>query len=231
MVDGITGSGKSTILKAVHEWAQESGFRIFHLRDWSNEEPPQFETLREFDIYFTYEPTRTWVGAAIRYELSREDEPYGGEELAHAFALDRQINYRRFIIPALREGKTIIQDRGVSSSLVYQPIMPQSVPLETVMALPGNTLALHHAPDALILTKLPAQVAYERLEQRDEESKGVFTHLTFLQKQEERFASEWLKNIFTSHGTRVYELDTSQTLEESQRQARKLIERILNDYA
>ena len=227
MVDGMTGSGKSTVINAVQTWAQSCDHTIFSLNDWQQDEPPRFEDIPDYDIYFTYEPTRTWVGRAIRYELSRADEPYGGEELAHAFALDRQIMYRRLIIPALQAGKMIIQDRGVSSSLVYQPVMPDSVPLETVKALPGNALALEHAPDALILTKLSAQIAHTRLQTRAGDSKGVFMNLDFLKKQEERFASTWLKELFEQHGSKLFTLDTSGTMEESRQAATDLIDHIL----
>lgn len=227
MVDGLTGSGKSTILNAVHAWAISCGHRIWRLQDWKESVPPRFEDIADFDVYFTYEPTRTWVGSAIRYELSREDEPYGGEELAHAFALDREISYRRLIIPALNAGKTIIQDRGVGSSLVYQPVMKNSVPLETVLALPGNTLALQNAPDALILTRLDPKIAMARIKARSDDSKGVFADLDFIKTQSERFASSWFKGLFEAQGTRVFELDTSGTLEESQSRATQLIEKIL----
>jgi len=227
MIDGILGSGKSTILKTIHEWAQTCEHKTFRLQDWTQAQPPRFEDISEFDVYFTYEPTRTWVGSAIRYELSREDEPYGGEELAHAFALDRQIMYRRLIIPALNAGKTIIQDRGVSSSLALQPVMNKTLSLEKIMELPGNRLALSYAPDILILTRVEAETAFERIQKRNEESKGVFADLSFLKQQEERFASEWFKDLFASRGTRIVELDTSGSLEKTQKQAAQLINHLL----
>jgi len=227
MVDGIAGSGKSTVLKSVHTWAQESDHRIFRLIDWNEPAPPRYEDVSDYDLYFTYEPTRNWVGGAIRYELSREDHPYGGTELADAFALDRQIMYRRLIIPALEAGKIVIQDRGVSSSLVYQPIMPQSVPLEEVMNLPGNQLALAYAPDALILTRIPAELAHARIHARTDEAKGVFAQLDFLKQLEERFQEPWLKELFETRGTTLHTLDTSGTLEETNTQATQLIQSIL----
>ena len=227
IVDGIAGSGKSTVLKSVHAWAEDCDHRIFHLSDWESLEPPTYDQVRDNDVFFTYEPTRTWVGSTIRYELSREDNPYGGEELAHAFALDRQIMYRRLIIPALEDGKTIIQDRGVSSSLVYQPIMPNSVPLETIIKLPGNQLALEHAPNALILATVTAQVAHERIQNRDDDSKGVFANPEFLKKLEHRFKETWFRELFESRGTSIFELDTGGTLEDSSKRATNLVNHIL----
>ena len=226
IVDGITGSGKSTVLRSVDAWAQDCEHRVFRLNDWKEPAPPTFEDIPDYDVYFTYEPTRSWVGAAIRYELSRADLPYGGEELAHAFALDRQMMYKRLIIPALKAGKTIIQDRGVSSSLVYQPIMDRSVPLETIMNLPGNKLALENVPTALILTSISANQAHERIKSRSDESKGVFVELEFLKKQEERYKSKWLRELFTSKGTDIFDLDTSDSLEQTNARAKQLIDHI-----
>lgn len=228
MIDGIAGSGKSTILRAVQNWAESCGHKIFRLSDWQDVAPPKFEQVSDFDVYFTYEPTRSWIGRAIRYELSRADDPYGGEELAHAFALDRQMMYKRLIIPALLAGKTIIQDRGVSTSLVYQPIMPNSVPIEIVKNLPGNKLALKYAPNALIIAKLSAEEAFERISNRDDESKGVFGELEFLKKIETRFEEQWIKDLFESHGTKLCQIDMSGTIDETSVQAQQLIEKILS---
>ena len=227
MIDGIAGSGKSTVLRAVQEWALEQNHRVFKLNDWTNIEPPCFEHIPDYDIYFTYEPTRTWVGRAIRYELSRCDVPYCGHSLSHAFALDRQIMYRRLIIPALEAGKIIIQDRGVCTSFVYQPIMEQEAPLEVIKNLPGNRLAMDHSPDVLILTQLSAQEAHARIQSRDDESKGVFAHLPFLQKLEQRFQEPWLRELFESRGTKMYALDTSGSLDESNEHTKTLIKEIL----
>jgi thymidylate kinase len=228
MVDGMTGSGKSTVLNAVQAWTEEQGHRVFRLSDWTDHEPPQFEKLSDYDVFFTYEPTRTWTGRAIRYELSRADNPYGGEELAHAFALDRQIMYKRLVIPALKAGKIVIQDRGISSSLVYQPVMHDAVTEEFIMNLPGNKLALEHAPDHLILTSVCAHEAHRRIHARDDESKGVFAQLEFLLKQEERFAADWLHSIFKKHGSRVYQLDTGGTVDDSRTRATELISQIFS---
>jgi thymidylate kinase len=229
VVDGIAGSGKSTILKSIHTWAQTRNYKLFRLNDWEHSAPPSYKDIQEYDVYFTYEPTRHWVGASIRYELSREEDPYGGEELAHAFALDRQIMYRRFIIPALEAGKIIIQDRSVSTSLVYQPIMPRSVSFDEIINLPGNQLALKYAPDALILTQITAELAHKRIHNRQDEAKGVFAQLDFLKQLEQRYSEPWLKNLFEANGTTLYPLDTSGTLEETTTHATQLIQSILTN--
>lgn len=230
VVDGIAGSGKSTILKEVRKWAEEQNHSVFDLAQWSkeNHNPPDYEDLKEHDIFFTFEPTRSWIGSAIRFEMSRDDTPYGAEELAHAFSLDRQIMYRRLIIPALKANKIIIQDRSVSTSIVYQPIMHETITREQVMELPGNQLALCHVPHALILTKLHPEIAAERIRQRSQESKGVFADIELLRKVQAGFESTWFKELYEQNGTEIHSLDTSDSLETTIKKARELIHTILS---
>ncbi len=229
MIDGIAGSGKSTILRSADTWAKQCGHRVFHLGDWMKEhkDPPTFEEVNQHDVFFTSEPTRTWVGAAIRFELSRTDLPYSGTSLAHAFALDREIMYKRLIIPALEAGKTVIQDRGVCTSLVYQPIMEGGMSLRKLLKLPGNTLALKYAPDALILTDLDPEVAVERLRGRSEESRGIFADLAFLRRVTKRFRSHWFSRLFHHYGCSVHSFDTDVPLPEMMERSQKLLDHLL----
>jgi thymidylate kinase len=178
-------------------------------------------------VFFTSEPTRTWVGAAIRFELSRTDSPYSGESLAHAFALDREIMYKRLIIPALEAGKTVIQDRGVCTSLVYQPIMEGGMSLRKLLKLPGNALALRYAPDALILTDLDPEVAVERLRGRCEESRGVFADLAFLRRVTKRFRSTWFSLLFHHYGCSVHSFNTDIPREIMQDRSEQLLAQLL----
>lgn len=228
MIDGIAGSGKSTIAKAAIEWARSTGYRVFDLKEWSetHTEPPRFEDVSDYDLFVTFEPTRLWVGSAIRHELSQTEKPYSGKALAHAFALDREIQYKRLIVPALAAGKHVIQDRGVTTSIVYQPIMPDSPSLEELLELPGNTFALEHAPDHLIVTDIEAELAVKRLPGRKEESKGVFAELDMLKKWNERFRSDWFRELFEKKGSQVHYLDTRTEKDLMLQQATELIKRL-----
>lgn len=230
MIDGIAGSGKSTILKAARGWFADSGARIFDLGVWSETHttPPTFSDAKEADVLFTFEPTRTWIGSAIRQELSRTDAPYSAYSLATAFALDRELMYRRLIIPALAEGKIVIQDRGVSTSIVYQPIMDNTITLEEVLRLPGNALALTYAPHHLILPRIPATLAYERSSKRAE-SKGVFSEvLPHLETWNERFHSDWFAKLFKERGSTIHSIQTDTPLAETLSEAKRLFTNIFH---
>ena len=228
VIDGIAGSGKSTLIKAIKKQLQEKGLKIFDLGDWTkeNDTPPLFEHIDDYDVYFTFEPTKYWVGAAIRYELSHNY--YTGAVHAHAFSLDRQIQYNRLIIPALIAGKIIIQDRSVSSSIVYQPIMEGGPKLEDLIKLPGNALTLEFPPNHLILSHIDPEKLQERLKTRDDDSKGVFENIEYLKKVDERFRSEWFCELFTSRGTCVHDFNTDQPKDQMIEHITKIITSILN---
>ena len=232
IIDGIAGSGKTTVIQAMFESIQARGLRCFRLQDWSQDHPPTFEEIPDFDVYFTIEPTRQWIGAAIRKEMSQTEHPYSGEELAYAFSLDRGLMYRRLILPALAAGKIIVQDRGVSTSLVYQPIMPGGLPRETVANLPGNKLALEHAPDHLILTSVSVERIAERIRSRPvtQGAVGVFADVELARRVDVIYRASWFRELFESHGTQFHELDTGGALEMTQQRAAALIEQLLEGH-
>lgn len=216
MIDGIDGSGKGVILEVVKDHYEN----VFDLRDYTKENN-SFPNVSEInhEVIISAEPTNLYVGAAIRNELLRGEHKYSGLTTAHAFALDREILYNRLIIPALKAGKTIIQERGVVSSLVYQPVQLEQLTLRDLMKISGNTLSIRNAPDFLIIVKADPDVIAARLKK---DAKGIFDSLFFQRKIEERFESEWLKQIFERFGTKVLYLDGNCALSELKEQALKL---------
>lgn len=228
VIDGVAGSGKSTLIRAIKKLLEDKGLKIFDLAEWTQKhaEPPKFEDIADYDAYFTFEPTKYWVGAAIRYELSHSNA--SGQVIAQAFSLDRHIQYNRLIIPALEAGKIIIQDRSVSSSIVYQPIMEDGPSLDDLIALPGNALALSYPPDHLILAHIETAKLQARFDTRDDDSKGIFENIDYLNKVNARFRSAWFCELFTSRETHVHDFNTDQPKEQMVQHITKIITSILN---
>lgn len=230
VIDGSTGSGKSTIIRTIKDWAKDSDLNYFDLADWClhNDAPPKFSDIEKFDLLFTFEPTKNWIGSAIRYEMSQTENPYTGLELAQAFSLDRLIMYKRLVLPALKAGKTIIQDRSVTSSIAIQPILPGGPTLEEIINLPGNIFAIENAPTDLILTDLSPQLTEERISKRAEYTKGIFENTELIKKVAGRFKADWFQKIFTDNGTKIHTIDTSLPLTVMKTNAIKLITQILS---
>lgn len=233
MLDGLDGSGKGVVVKALKEYLVKKGKKVFDLKEyWQDIHAiPDVEEANDYNIIISYEPTYSWVGKAIREEIIREsNRKYSGLTTAYAFALDREILYRKFLIPCLEKGKIVIQDRGVVTSIVYQPEQLEKISLKDIINIPGNRLALKYAPDLLILTKVDPLVVVERLKQRDKKDSAIFENLIFQRKIALRYESEWLKKLFEGQKTKIVYLDTNspRTEEDTKNDAIKIYEEFIS---
>lgn len=219
IIDGIDGSGKGIIVQTLAELAKRKKLRVLNLKEYCKKfhHFPEIDTVRKYDVLISCEPTYALVGKALREEIIRENTRlYSALSTAMAFALDREILYRRVIIPALAEGKIIFQERGVTTSLIYQPVQAEPLGLQKIMTLPGNALTLRYRPHLLIITKLSPEIAIQRLRQRlDKQDVSIFEKLNFLKRVNRRFQSSWFRNLFIKKGTKVVYLDTGKTLRDT----------------
>ncbi len=207
IADGLDGSGKGVIINALGSWAGSKGLRVLDLRE-TGSELPEPEELENYDVILSAEPTFSFVGKAIRDEMIRENNrKYSGWSLAFAFSIDREILYKRVIIPALNAGKHVFQERGVITSLVYQPVQ-ERIQLSELMQLPGNKLALENSPDLLIISKIKPETVISRLGVRSKKDYSIFDNLSFQSKISERYSSDWLRQLFEKNGSKVFYLDT-----------------------
>ena len=92
--EGPNGVGKTTVISAVSEKLSSLGFSLL----------------------LTKEPTKSNLGDFLR----SSEESYGGACLACIAAADRYFHIEQEVQPALSEGKLVISDRYVESSLVLQ---------------------------------------------------------------------------------------------------------------
>jgi dTMP kinase len=221
MIDGIDGSGKGTLVQALvlHVWREDPLRRILDLRSYGNKyhSLPQPGELKNYDIIVSSEPSFSLIGRAIRDEIIRNNKrEYSAKATAQAFALDRSVLYRRVIIPAIEQGKLIFQERGVTTSICYQPIQKEPLELETILELEGNQLTLQYRPDLLLLTKIKPTVAIQRLKERTSKNDhAIFERLEFLKKAQDRFEADWYRQLFVKKGSRVEYVDTNVTRDES----------------
>ncbi len=225
MVEGIDGSGKSAAISSIKELAVAKRQRVFDLRQYCEQHNtfPSEDDLEEYDILFTSEPSYSFVGKAIRTELIADENVYPAWTIACAFALDREILYKRIIIPALKLNKTIVQERGLASTMVYQPVQG-GISLADIMRLPGNNLASENPPDILLILKVKPEEAISRLNSRFSQKQSLFDNLLFQRKIAERYESTWLRGYFEKLGSSVHRFDTSSpsTAEQNKRNAMRL---------
>lgn len=233
IVDGIDGSGKGTIVKALADWAKTKGLKVLDLKDyWFKKHTfPEPEEITKFDCLISAEPTFSMVGQAIREEIIKDNNRhYSAWTTAEAFSLDREILYRRVIIPALEQGKIIFQERGVTTSLIYQPIQKEPLSIKKIIKLSGNALAIKYRPDLLIITLVEPTEAIKRLAIRDKKDGTIFEKLTFLEKLNKRFSARWFRQFFEKRGSKLVYLKTDKTVYDTIEEAIDLWEKFLKNH-
>jgi dTMP kinase len=160
-LEGIDGSGKSTVAKKLQE----------------NPE------IRAFEPVFTREPTRgTFTGAAVEKSIQSDTD-----QLAELFLFtaDHAEHLAKLVKPALENGKSVISDRYSDSRYAYQGVTLKNRlenPLEWVKNLHrGWTIV----PDLTFLFDISPEISVERCGRRGAQSK--FEKIEFLRGVRELF--------------------------------------------
>lgn len=132
--EGPNGVGKTTVIGTVSEKLSGLGFNVL----------------------LTKEPTKSSLGDFLR----SSEKSYGGACLACIATADRCFHIEREIQPALSEGKLIISDRYVESSLVLQRF--DGCTLEFIWSLHSQILV----PDLSIILVAKPETLSQRLVSR-----------------------------------------------------------------
>lgn len=139
--EGGEGSGKSTVIKEIAKRIADSG--------------------RE--VVLTREPGGTPIGEEIRNViLEKKNTAMDPRTEALLYAASRRQHLVEKIIPALKEGKVVISDRFLDSSLAYQG-MARGLGMAEVYQL--NLFATEgFEPDLTIYLSLDPEAGIERIE-------------------------------------------------------------------
>lgn len=115
---------------------------------------------REFDSVYTTEPSEGEIGRFIRASVlqGRQRVPRVVEGVL--FAADRVEHLEKDVKPALREGKIVVSDRCVYSSLAYQGAA--GLDLEWIEEI--NRFAL--PPDLALYIDVPPEVVVKRIRRK-----------------------------------------------------------------
>jgi dTMP kinase len=152
-IEGLDGSGKTTHAHRLVRELQEKGF----------------------DAVYTTEPSRGEYGTYIRTSVLQGEKRLPSVVEALLFAVDRIDHLEKEVEPALREGKIVVSDRYVYSSLAYQGAA--GLDLRWIEEI--NRLAL--SPDLAIYIDVPPKVVVRRIRRE----KSVMETLEIQQKVEE----------------------------------------------
>ena len=184
--EGIDGVGKSTQIRLAEEYLRGLGR----------------------DVLTTFEPGGTELGQEIRNLLLHRKGDVSPRSEALLYAADRAHHVATKIRPALAEGKIVITDRYLDSSVAYQgagrKLSAEEVRNISVWAVDGLL------PDLTILLDLDAAKAAERRETTGQEADRLEREkLDFF----EAVRSEFLK-LAAVEPNRFLVVDAEQTPEE-----------------
>jgi len=185
-LEGIDGSGKSTLIRNIHIALQEQGF----------------------DTILTKEPGASEIGKEIRKIIQAQNIAFCAKAEYLLFAADRAQHFTELVIPALEQKKLIISDRMADSSLAYQGY-GNGLDLEMINSINKWTMN-NIIPNLTIFVKVPVEVALERAKKRGSLS-AYEQRENFLHKVAEGF-EELYKNrndVMIVDGTQSPELLTN----------------------
>jgi len=140
-VEGVEGSGKTTVTKSLAEWLQQKGLPVIA----------------------TAEPGDTPLGKHIRELLVNFSERTSWAE-AFLFLADRAEHVTKVIRPALERGELVLCDRFTDSTVAYQGF-GLGLPLETLIEL--NRIATNGlTPDLTLLLDVDPEIGLQRTQKK-----------------------------------------------------------------
>lgn len=145
-VEGIDGSGKSTLVKGLAA------------------------ALADLDPVITREPGATWVGDAVRRSIAENDDPMTECLL---FIADHAAHLRHVIRPALAAGRVVVSDRYSDSRYAYQAVTLKELLPDPLGWLQAVHAPFTVVPDLTFLCVLPVEEAVNRLKEKREHFEEV----------------------------------------------------------
>lgn len=157
-LEGGEGSGKTTIILSIEKYLKENGY----------------------DVVTTREPGGVPIAEQIRNViLDVNNTKMCNETETLLYAASRMQHLHEKVIPALNEGKVVICDRYLDSSLVYQGYA-RGIGIDNV--LNANCFALDHMPDVTFFIDVTPEVGLQRISGRDKIDRLDKESLSFHQR-------------------------------------------------
>ena len=135
-IEGIDGSGKSTIANYLKEELEKEGFRVVVFK----------------------EPTNSVHGQKIRQSFNNRLDAHKELEL---FLLDRKHDVERNILPALKKGYIIVMDRYYYSTIAYQGA--RGIDIDKIKKMNEK---IAPKPDLVIILDVKPEIGIRRIKER-----------------------------------------------------------------
>ncbi len=189
--EGPDGSGKTTVSSYVVKQLTELGYDIVHTRE------PGGVDIAEQIRHVILDPKNTKMDVKTEVLL---------------YAASRRQHLIEKILPALSEGKIVLCDRFVDSSLAYQGV-GRGVGFDEVYTV--NRFAIDdHMPDLTVYLDLDAQAGLDRIAKRKFLDRLDQEKVTFHEKVVEGY-----REVLKRFKARIVVIDANQAIETVQKEA------------
>lgn len=197
--EGPEGSGKTTIISMLNE---------------------AFEKTNE--VMVTREPGGIPISEKVRDILLANENDMDGRTEALLFAAARRQHLVEKIVPALADGKIVLCDRFIDSSLAYQGYA-RNLGIEEIMQI--NKFAIEdHMPDLTIYLKLSPEAGLGRIQDNKRDSNR-------LDKETLEFHKDVVlgyNKLSENYPDRIRVVDADQSIEDVFRDTYSIIEKYMN---
>lgn len=225
VVDGPDGAGKGVIVDFIGKLLKKNG-RVFDVREYEKRTGrfPEHKNWKGAKGLLSAEPTHAYLGGVIRHELLSTRRTYRQDVIAESYSIDRSMHYTAVIEPALAKGIHVVQERFMSSSVIYGPLQDSRITWQWVAGLPGNRHAQDVAPDLMIIADAPPNAIMQRLKDRHHKrDNAIFETLPFLRRVQKEYHALWFRRFFARLGTRIVYIDMNRTIPEELKDVEKIV--------
>lgn len=184
-IEGGDGSGKSTQIDLLMAYFDQQGYQVL----------------------LTREPGGTVISEKIREIILNKDHMEMADMTeALLYAASRAQHVQEFIIPNVKEGKVVICDRYVDSSVVYQGYA-RGLGIDTVEDI-NHYATLGLTPNLTILLDLPPEIGLARKKNQQALDRLELASDSFHMK-----VSEGYRLLADRHKDRILSVDATQSIE------------------
>ena len=200
--EGPDGSGKTTIIKLVEEYLNKKNINFISTR----------------------EPGGISISEQIREViLNKDNTEMDGRTEALLYAASRRQHLIEKVIPALKDGKIVLCDRFVLSSLAYQGYA-RELGIDEVMNI--NEFAIEgYMPDKNILFDIEPELGLNRIQKNNEReiNRLDLEALEFHEKVRKGYLI-----LADKFGEKVEKIDASKSVDNVKNDAIAIIENLIN---
>ena len=198
VMEGPDGSGKTTQINLLKEYLEEAGY----------------------ECLITREPGGTEIGEEVRQLiLNPEHKEMSPVTEMLLYAASRAQLVHEVIGPALEEGKIVISDRFVDSSIIYQGIA-RKLGISTVSAVNAPGIGIYR-PDGIFFIDLSEAEGLRRKKEQKNldrmEQEGIDFH---------HMVSEGYRKVLSGR-PEVMKIDGGRSIDTIQKKIRNLVDELL----